>query len=688
MRNKNLATILIFFLLLLVSACAPGQGPFRDILRPETSGPALFEKAESKYQKGYYPEARKLYLQYIEEFPDTDLADKARLKLARIKMHEGDFNGARQAFDDIIKTRQKTSAAADARLAILESYTLQGRFQEAIQYRRQMPEDLLKDRHLAKADLLAGDSAMALKEFTLAYEFFLSSFQRTDKGKQQEQAGQRLLASAFFMTPGQIEDEIRRLDGEPPSGYLMYYQGFQLMADGRFGDGVSVFQQFINQYPDHPMVSDAQREMERFAAEAFFEGRTIGVVLPLSGKYKAFGQRALQGIELAVYQADIRWGKDNQPPFKLLVRDSESDPQSAGKAVEDLAGKQVAAIIGPMIGDIEPLEAAQSLGVPIIALSQRSGVTETGPFVFRNFLTPAMQVSALVEHAVINLGCRRFAVLFPEESYGETFLHLFWDEVIAKGGWIAGAESYNPEHTDFSEPIKRLVGLYYELPDDLKTQIPTREQTESLVRALMFSDGLFFEKKLPDLPRFVPGGAGLKIPWADAVYQEPADDEDEPEPVVDFDAVFIPDSPEKAGLIIPQLRYYDINNVYLLGTNLWHSPRMLKIAGRQIRKAVIAEGFFADSKRPMVADFVSDFSDVYGQKPGFIEAAGYDSAMLVCRQLAENNIKSRPALRQALVEMPVFEGVTGATRFLPTGEAKKDIYLLDVVSGRFTEILP
>ena len=55
-------------------------------------------------------------------------------------------------------------------------------------------------------------------------------------------------------------------------------------------------------------------------------------------------------------------------------------------------------------------------------------------------------------------------------------------------------------------------------------------------------------------------------------------EDQEPQPIIDFEAIFIPDSPGKTGLIVPQLAYFDIKDVYLLGTNLWHSDALIKIA--------------------------------------------------------------------------------------------------------------
>lgn len=677
--NKKYSIGICLFLLVLVTACAPKDRPFRDIFKDRQPGQILFEKAEQQYGQSAYSEAAELYSRYLEEHPDGDRVADARFKLGMIQMHTRDYGRARELFRALIRELPDSDAAGRAQVAVMRSYMEQGDFQEALAYQSKLSEKRLDAGRQLRVDLLAGDAWMALGRFDRAYEMFLSAFDRAGK-PQQLKVGKRLLAAAFHMTPEQIQAELDSLEGKPPSGYLMYQQAVRLAAEARIGDSLTVFQKFADQFPDHPLAAEARQEIERISAQAFFKDNRVGCVLPLSGRYEVFGQRALKGVELAVYQAGSRMGVS--PPVQLLVRDSGSDPQTAKKAVQELAEQGVAAIIGPMTGGSAPLAEAQEKGVPIISLSQKSGVTEAGAYVFRNFLTPEMQVDAVVSHAVAQLGCRRFAVLYPDEAYGETFFHQFWDQVLAMGGRIVGAESYDPDQTDFAEPIKKLVGLYYDLPEDLKPMEADLAESESLIRTVMPERQVPSQTQLAGVSPLAPETAGVR-----RIRPEPEED-DKPQPIVDFDAVFIPDSPEKAGLIIPQLRYHDINEVYLLGTNLWHSPRMIQIAGRQLRRAVIPEGFFAHSQDPAVTAFVSDFEEIYDKSPGFIEAVAYDSAMIICRQLAEKNLANRPALQKALVEMPAYEGVTGKTRFLSSGEAEKRLYLLDVIDSRFVQIAP
>ena len=157
-------------------------------------------------------------------------------------------------------------------------------------------------------------------------------------------------------------------------------------------------------------------------------------------------------------------------------------------------------------------------------------------------------------------------------------MNVFWDEVINHGGRVVGVEAFNPEHTDFAAPIKKLIGLYYQTPADLIETIrpPKEEEREKNDAA--------DEKKRRD--------RGQR-------------EEEGPEPIVDFDAIFIPDSPAKAGLIVPQLAYYDIENVYLLGTNLWHSPKLIEMAKDYVQGAIMPDGFFADSRSDRVREFPS-----------------------------------------------------------------------------------
>ncbi|MBW2260166.1 MAG: ABC transporter substrate-binding protein, partial [Deltaproteobacteria bacterium] len=165
-------------------------------------------------------------------------------------------------------------------------------------------------------------------------------------------------------------------------------------------------------------------------------------------------------------------------------------------------------------------------------------------------------------------------------------------------------------------------------------------------------------------------------------------DEEKPEPIVDFGAVFIPDTYEKAGMIAPQLPYYDVDNVLLLGTNLWHSDKLIQIARKYVQGAIVPDGFFLNSPSPKVQSFVRDFEQVFGSSPGFVEAQAYDAALMFFRLVNRPEVRSRLTLRMALSGVRNFPGVTGLSSFDETGDVDKQIYLLKIRGDQFVQIKP
>jgi ABC-type branched-subunit amino acid transport system substrate-binding protein len=357
------------------------------------------------------------------------------------------------------------------------------------------------------------------------------------------------------------------------------------------------------------------------------------------------------GIELALCQFNAQ---SDVNPIQLLIKDSKGNPNEAAKAVEDLALKdRVIGIIGPMITSESAAIKAQALKVPIMTLTQKPDITKLGDCVFRNFLTLSLQVKAIVAYAVQELGIKEFAILYPEERYGVSFMNRFWDELIVHDAKIVGIESYGPDQTDFADSINKLVGMYYPRPEE-------PEEAESL-----------------DHTRILHGETSAGV-----------EEEKELEPIVDFGAVFIPDTFEKVGLIAPEFPFYDVTNVLLLGTNLWHSDRLIQMARRYVQGAIVPDGFFLKSPTPGVQDFVKSFEKVFGSSPGFLEAQAFDAASILFQLTNQPDVQSRLTLKSALMEVKDFPGMTGVTSFDETGDVDKQIYLLKIKGRRFVQIRP
>lgn len=355
--------------------------------------------------------------------------------------------------------------------------------------------------------------------------------------------------------------------------------------------------------------------------------RAIGVLLPLKGDYASFGEEALQGVLLA---AGV-FGKGSSD-VEVLVRDTGVDAASISTAMAELASdERVAGVVGPLLSStaMEAAREGQRLGMPVITLSQRDGVTSAGEFVFRNFLTLEDQARALADYAASS-GLKRFAVLHPQSNYGVELARHFEHAVKDLSGSVVRQAAYAPGTTDFGAEIKRIFG----------------------VKATERMEG---RKKVTEFTRSVQ-----------------------------VDALFIPDSYSAVALIVPYLDYYGITGVKLLGANGWNSPRLTELAGRSVEGAVFVDGFFAGSSRPGLLEFSARFEAAYGKAPGLISAEAYDAASMLLAASGAGD-PDRESVAGRLRSPAVFSGVSGPISFNARREAQKRLFFLTVEGGRIVE---
>ncbi len=365
--------------------------------------------------------------------------------------------------------------------------------------------------------------------------------------------------------------------------------------------------------------------------------RAVGVVLPLSGRFSAFGELIRRGMELALEMQGAE-----ESGVRFLFRDNAASPEKTRQVVKQLStGDKALAIAGPITGSASEAaaEQAQTEKIPLVTLSQRKGLPEIGPYAFRNSLTSKLQAQELARYAVEDLGMTSFGVLYPENRLGREMLDHFSTEVKKYNGLVIAAEGYLEEDTDFGRQIKLLKG---EDPDFNAEDMTEQEILEDLF--------------VPDFPP------------------------------VDFDALLIPDYADRVGMIAPQLAYYGIEELPLLGINGWNSPDLLRVAGPFVEGAIFVDGFFAYSPYPFVKEFVNRYFEKYGEEPTILEAQGFDVANIFITLLARDDVRSRDDLRLALSQLANYPGVTGATTFNLVGDAEKTLYILKIENGNIVQV--
>jgi branched-chain amino acid transport system substrate-binding protein len=654
MKLKNSIWLIAFMALICACAAKTGAPP---AAVPSEKGDALFAKAEDLIGAGQYEEALALYNEYLRLYDQAPLAAAALMKVGYIHALNGDFDDARSAYRRIVTDYPGSSFVQDALVEELSTYYQQNRFKELIQLAPETLQRLDSNLHIFKTYALIGDAYMALGSPVDAIDFYAKA-QEFASDLEQEPIKGKLKEAIAQLDTADLAVLAEHPDAYLPMDFVLYQLGLNYSLAENYDEALIILREFLDRYPaseDRILVESLIDEIRK---NAVFKRDTVGVLLPLSGSYMAFGQRALKGIELALARFS---SQNNNPPINIVVKDTEGNPGKTAQAMQELNQEQVAAILGPIVNSEIAAREAQKMGIPIITFTQKDNIPEIGDKVFRNFITPKMQVQAIASFAVETLGVNRFAILYPDETYGITFMNLFWDELLQLGGKVVGVESYSPKSTDFTDPIKKLIGLYYEFPEDLKPVLAA-----------------------------TGGGNDAEQPSGAAEQGAQAADgktgEQEPQPIVDFDAIFIPDSPGKTGLIVPQLAYFDIKDVYLLGTNLWHSDALIKIADQYVQGAIIPDGYFGESDSPVVQKFTADFEETFQEKPDYIEAVVFDSAMMLFHAVSRPYIRYRTEIRDELLALDNFPGVTGLTRFDENGEVVKELHLLRIKGKRFVEL--
>lgn len=449
-----------------------------------------------------------------------------------------------------------------------------------------------------------------------------------------------------------LEEMVKCASGDDYAPHIYYRMASTYLDMYKLDEARTAAMALIRSTPEQTWVSIGRQFLSRIEEELSVKLGVVGCLLPLSGPFAIYGQEVLNGIQLGM---GLFQGTPGEQTVELIIKDTGGKAEETVAAMEELIRREkVMAIIGPLTSKSSQAAAkkAQESGIPLITLTQREDITLEGDMVFRNFLTPKKEIQKLVHKSIDDLGIRRFAILYPDNPYGRFFMNLFWDKVNEMGGVITAVESYPPDETDFAVEIKKMVGLHYPRPDSV---------VEMMKR--------------------------LKKPEEEPPDGEEPETEEEPEPIVDFDAVFIPDNHQQATLIVPQFPYHNIFNVRFLGTSLWQSPELLEAANEYVQGAIFPSGFFPESQSNRVKSFVELYRENFESEPGILAASGYDTIRVLKYVMGRAEIRTKKDFHRALSQNNNFYGVTGKISFDPQGEVEKEPILL-TISGKRIQVLP
>lgn len=425
-----------------------------------------------------------------------------------------------------------------------------------------------------------------------------------------------------------------------------------LMESGNPSEARHLLQDFVKRYPTSDLKDDALRALDRApstpvvlapvpsvsspAKPAVVQSTPavsrIGLLCPLTGDDREFGEELKRGAQLAVRQAEQ--GKS----VSLVIVDAGSESISAVKAAQTLVERdEVMAVVGPVSSGptIGAAAMANAKRIPLLApTASEDGIASVGMYVFQLNPTPGTYGKRIGEYAVDRMGLKTFASIASLDAYGKSLADSFASAVERSGGRVLQQEWFvHGGTTDFSGQIGRI------------RQAATKGKA---------------------------GTSGV------GSTPEASDTEDTLDLVL-LDGLLIAGFPEDIALVAPQVAHRKVKTVFL-GGNGWNSTDVIRRCGAVVDGAVFASENTEDGRSPVQARFSSEYKQAYGSQAGMVAALGYDALALLLKAIAAGS-RTPDAIRDYLSAVDSYAGASG-TITLSGGRVNGSAQILKIRDGR------
>lgn len=277
----------------------------------------------------------------------------------------------------------------------------------------------------------------------------------------------------------------------------------------------------------------------------------IGVILPLSGPRAKVSAFIVEGMRVAFQEAGLNFDK------MTVLKDSTGVAKVAEQRLAELVFKEHPSLI---IGGMDQAEAemlaryAGDMLMPTIILSRDRALTQRSNFVFNVYPDEKRLADTLVASAA-KRGLKRFALLRPASGKSDKVSQYFRDAVGAAGGRVIQDLVYTSNNFDSMQGVARQL---------FKTE--SSDRIDEYRAAYKIARQNAQDAHVPFDPRQV-------------VLR----------PIVDFDAVFIPDDFRIARHFAKLFAFYQVNKLTMIGNHEWRSPALVEPFD-----AFLEGSFFAD----------------------------------------------------------------------------------------------
>ncbi len=255
------------------------------------------------------------------------------------------------------------------------------------------------------------------------------------------------------------------------------------------------------------------------AAPANAEGLRLGALVPLTGGLATYGESSLNGMRLAVEEANAAGGVLGGE-VRLIVGDTQTRSQPAVDAAMRLATVEgVSGILGALSsGNTIPVATSVSAPNRIPQISNAStapAITtlDDDDFLFRTTPSDAQQ-GVVLGNLVHGKGIGSVAILYVNNDYGRGLAESFAASYEAAGGAVTGNSAFEPNQASYRGELQSLARaepdalLLIAYPDDGGLLIVRQSIEEGFFSNFIFTDGMKATQVASDFGDFLEGAFG------------------------------------------------------------------------------------------------------------------------------------------------------------------------------------
>ena len=344
----------------------------------------------------------------------------------------------------------------------------------------------------------------------------------------------------------------------------------------------------------------------------------IGANFELTGGVANFGKQTLNGIQMAVKEANAAGGVLGGKKIVIVVADNKSEPAEATNAITKLITQdKVVAVLGPVTSSnvLATVQVSQDNKIPVLtATGTNEKITvdngKVRPFAFRGCFIDPFQGRVMANYATKSVKAKT-AVIYVDSSsdYSKGLSQSFEATFTQNGGKIVGKEAFLQKDQDFKATLTKIKAM-------------------------------------------------------------------------NADVIFIPAYYEEVGKIVKQARELGITLPLLGTDGWDDPKVVEIAGAGALNNTFFSNHYSSQDKDPNVVKFVEAYKKEYNQDPSALAALGYDSGLMIIDAIKRAGSVDSVKIKEALEQTKNLQVSTGILTMDSNHNPVKSAVVIEMKDGK------